>query len=213
MAILTFSREFRRAFHRIRAFVKSDVQIIAKFESGGASEATACSHFPIIPYYQKLCNFSEFNGGVGYYCGAPRSPGLSCSDWTATRDLQWTQPLPVTDSEESFNKKVWNYIPTNIKLNVESSSINKPKNVDTQKRNRKEANLNSWKVDRRKGHFYNNVWIPGDYSMKTLSTFELKQCLRNTTVFLNGDSNLRLAFEIITRRLQCQVEVPPKVGC
>ena len=216
-AQLSYNIEFIRAFHRIRNSVKSVKHLMGEFSDGKISEATLCLHFPGLPYYSKVCDLSHLNGGVAWYCGHPRTPGLTCEHWKTIRDLRFLQKLPLTKAEQEFNKISFGDIPSRIILNVQAKGN---KSGMSPRLGREDENKRSWETRAPRGYFFNRVWRPLDdvkgSSVKVqhvtgrLSTRQLQQCLANTSIFLNGDSNLRIAYFIIGKRIGCDVKPRPK---
>ena len=152
-------------------------------------------------YYVKLCNFTKYNGGAEWYCGHPRGKELSCEHWKNTIDgLYMSFRLPLTDDERHFNKESFNLLPENISLRVTGEERQRPSHVG-----RMEENIRSWSSRAPRGYFMNNTWEAMGYKIKHITKEQLNTCLKNTTVILNGDSNLRFAFKEMAARLDCEI--------
>lgn len=210
-ASLKYNVEIQRVHFLLRNVLKTTKLIGAGFESPFSSEATPCSPFPGIPGFHELCNFTSENGGLSWYCGKPRNSGLHCRHWKYNFDFPFTSPFPLTAAET-----VWAARSQLCKDDkIQSITVHvSPKTVASyQKPQPKCGSLRlekSWIGTGPRGFFKNRVWYPSECTLPVLSTGALQTCLRNTTVLMLGDSNLRLAYQILTNRLQCKPEGIPQ---
>ena len=208
-ASLSYNTELVRAHQYVRSALKSLKFISAVFQTKFASEATLCDTLPILSWYKNTCNLTEGNGGIEWYCGRPGNTKLDCSNWSYNIELDFVNPLPLTKAELELNLLVKSdenlgNLPLKININV-SKALTRNNNFKKLNNNITEINLQSWQSNAPRGHFFKESWIPRFTNDPILEDPRRIACLHNTTILLSGDSNMRLAFERLSRRVGCRI--------
>ena len=228
---LTYNRETLRAISFVKLAVRTTKFIAAGFFSDFGNAATLCATCPFVPGgYEELCDLSESNGGLPWYCGKPRNPALSCNHWTHVADIQFVQPLPLTTAEKTWMQ--WLDVPKNLRVvrnfqfqygtnsvhqGVPSVKVRPSAPAsDLQPKpfcNQRDFN-DTWVDTPPRGYWLKQVWTPHACTMPALVPSRVTSCLTDTTVLLLGDSNLRLALAILKELIDCKLdtgeEVKPK---
>ncbi|RUS83838.1 hypothetical protein EGW08_008379 [Elysia chlorotica] len=230
-ASLTYNREVLRAISFVKAAVRTTKFLAAGFFSDLGNAATLCATYPLVPGgYRDLCDLSDRNGGLPWYCGKPANPALSCNHWTHVADIQFVHPLPLTHAENVWMQ--WLDVPKNLRvvnnfqLECEPSSVwrgipsikVKPvrpvANVKSKPQCTHRSFRDTWSDSSPRGFWLKQVWTPMACTMPGLVAPRVASCLRDTTVLLLGDSNLRLALAILKDLTSCELdtagEVKPK---
>ena len=193
-ASLTYNKEYLHAYHKVHNVIKSHPPSAAVFKTSTASEATLCYPYPVLQTtYGRLCNLTYMNGGLEWYCGYPRNPTLTCKHWTMTLRVGWVGPLPFTKAESTLNSQMnkSNKLRTLlniININIESNKSYKPQVRKPQKL--KEFNTLSWREKAPRGYFMNKKWQPNNFTMPKFRRSDLQTCLKDTNVYILGDSNV-----------------------
>ena len=228
---LTYNREVLRSISFIKTAVRTTKFMAAGFFSDFGNAATLCSTYAFVPGgYEELCDLTDHNGGLPWYCGKPGNPALSCNHWTHVADIQFVQPLPLTHAEKiwmqwldvSKNLRVVDnfqlaHEPSNIQRGVPSVKVKPPPPVSKVKPKPLCVHRNlrdTWLDMSPRGFWLRQVWTPLACTMPALVATRVASCLTDTTVLLLGDSNLRLALAILKDLTSCELdtggEVKPK---
>ncbi|XP_059175210.1 NXPE family member 4-like [Physella acuta] len=213
---ISYPREFMRVvIHQIQVGV-------ARYMSGtfikeNLKEDTVCFHTPNRPGSECICNFSNF-GYENYYCGRPRHPKLTCDDWLYGDTLKEAPAHDVTAAEK--------YLLATIRGTPEQRSVShgiKVLTISTGKlpemKPCRESNKNvTWVTNTTKGFWtFGNIWNSLICKDQGAITRDLtRNCLRNTSVWIFGDSNGRLAYFSFTDIVQCvkkEGAYPDRASC
>ncbi|KAK7503115.1 hypothetical protein BaRGS_00005741 [Batillaria attramentaria] len=171
---LTYPREFLRALVELRHELHTTRWITAIFNNrNGSQERTPCLPYLPVPGFYNTCNLTSQNGDMPWYCGHPSDPVLNCSHWARTENLAFLLPLPLSDPELQLIAK-----------------------IDSPRRE-------TWELPAPTGWLRVGSWQGLTCSLPDLDVFQVRQCLRNTSMLLLGDSNARLMFSIVKSMLGC----------
>ena len=93
-------------------------------------------------------------------------------------------------------------IPVEMKIEIQPKVL-LDQTEDYYKQSRKDIRIKSWKLLGPRGHFSEKTWIPFDHniSREPIKGENLLKCLKDTSIYLNGDSNLRIFFEELYKRM------------
>ncbi|RUS84943.1 hypothetical protein EGW08_007305, partial [Elysia chlorotica] len=205
---VTFPREIRRALFYLRNVMKGMRLNVGGFVSEFASEATICSPFPISGGYPELCNLTALNYNLSWYCGRPINPVLKCHHWQLIRDLEFPNPLPVTEAEKEwfdtlvFGRKHHLRLISNpdIKLNViaDPTKVATPLGMCNVRPLRE-----TWTEPSPRGFASHGQWIPTGCTLPHVDISFINNCLSGSTLFMLGDSNLRHMLEMLAQYGLC----------
>ena len=83
-------------------------EIDAVFQKGAYTEATLChADHHWLMNYSSVCNLTQENDGMSWFCGKPTNKKLSCKDWSFTKYASKYAVLPLTKAEEQMFKYVF----------------------------------------------------------------------------------------------------------
>ncbi|XP_059144724.1 NXPE family member 2-like [Physella acuta] len=201
---IAYPREFIRTFiHQIH--IGATRFMTATFKNGNYNEDTICFQTPNIPGWECICNFSKF-GYENYYCGRPRTNHLTCDDWINGGYLSVPTPHDVTGAERSLIKSIATIpqqrtVAHNFKISTENTG-----NVFPELQPCHMSNKNvTWTTAMPKG-----IWTPGNIwkslvckDVGVINTDWTLNCLRNTSVWIFGDSNARFTYDMILALTKC----------
>ncbi|XP_060067795.1 NXPE family member 3-like [Ylistrum balloti] len=163
------------------------------------SENTQCS---VKPVYGEICNFTEENHGLHWYCGRPRDTQLTCRDWRATTGTNCNSLSPIALKLSRFHKNmILNDLPA-IRVIGDDMFVQSDKSP-CHKRPKKDT----WVEASPSGFYYNSRWRALGCSNRLdhpLSTSYVS-CLSGYHVLLIGDSNLRSWFKHIKTMLNMTI--------
>lgn len=163
------------------------------FMSKGKKEVTRCSPSEHIYGYETICNLTDSNYGMSYYCGTPSHEKLPCS--TATL-VSHKSNYPVIMKDEDlvippFIESLTDIITVNF-TNV--NRINRKRLTPCSKR----APRLSWRDPFPSGIGLNEGW---KYSYCEHKQFrnpsDIKRCLEGKKIFIQGDSTVRQYLEAL----------------
>ena len=208
-AELRYSRESLRVYYYLRHSLKTLRYVAAGYFKGLLSETTLCSPFPVIPGYTSLCNYTHADLGNSWYCGQPRKLGLTCADWNILKDMEFIDPFPINKAEMHVADVLGRppksrLIPSRILIKVEGGAQQTPA-WPCPVRNM----ADTWRLGRPRGYFLHQKWFRTDCKQTHNTPDRSRQCFRNTTLVLAGDSNLMKMFEVLASRMQCTVLMEP----
>lgn len=214
-ASIAYNSAVIRVHFFLRNIAKTVRPLGAGFVSPYDSEATLCSPFPVIQGYEvhQLCNFTDLNGGVPWYCGKPRKPQLGCRHWRYVFDTDFITPMPITEAEKTWSKCVrelrFQSIPSSLNIRVGPRGI-KPR-YPVMPRCGEQSLERSWTSSSPQGYFMNQVWYPSTCKLPMIISDKpaLDKCVRDTTFLFLGDSNLRFAFAKLTKLIKCTPDSGP----
>ncbi|GFO31560.1 neurexophilin and pc-esterase domain family, member 3 [Plakobranchus ocellatus] len=226
---LTYNREVLRAISFVKVAVRTTKFMAAGFFSEFGNTATLCSTYPYVPGgYDQLCDLSKSNGGMPWFCGKPRNSALSCNHWTHVTDIQFVQPLPLTKAEQLWMK--WLDIPKNLRLvktfkfqhdlkkfqrgipSIDVRSSPPKSNLQPKILCSERTFEDSWRDVSPRGYWLKQAWTPFACTMPLLSAPRVVSCLRDMTVLLLGDSNLRLVLAILKKMTGCVLDTGGEVN-
>ena len=71
------------------------------------------------------------------------------------------------------------------------------------KQARKNINRKSWELTGPRGYFSHKTWKQFDHEIRrdSIKGESLLQCMKDTSIYLNGDSNSRFAFHVLIKRM------------
>ena len=79
-------------------------QLNAVYTKGSAQEVTLCHPDLVwLKSYKGVCNLTEENGGIPWYCGKPQN--LTCDDWTSVEHAMM-KDFPISRVENKLFKYV-----------------------------------------------------------------------------------------------------------
>ncbi|XP_059159236.1 NXPE family member 2-like [Physella acuta] len=200
---IAYPREFiRTVIHQVH--IGATRFMAATFKKGNYSEDTICFQTPNIPSFDCICNFSKF-GYENYYCGRPRNNHLSCDDWIHGGYLDVSPPHDVTGAERSLIKSICTKPPQRtVAHNFKISTENTDSFPELPPCHTSNKNV-TWTTAMPKG-----IWTPGNVwkslvckDVGVINTNWTLKCLRNTSVWIFGDSNARFTYDMILELTKC----------
>ncbi|KAH9504898.1 hypothetical protein Btru_060960 [Bulinus truncatus] len=201
---VAYPREYIRVvIHQAHLSASRFVQ--AKFLHNNTEEVTLCWSLPNIVGRPCVCNFTHIIG-QSFYCGRPLSKRLGCENWNATFSTPLVQPHNVTDEERLLIKRtptayIMTYsIPNNIQLAV------REKGKPTHLRPCSLTNLKvTWELRSTPGGFWgpNLTWSSLQCARPEVTVDWARSCLRDTTVWVFGDSNGVRLFNAVKKYTNC----------
>ncbi|XP_076451134.1 NXPE family member 3-like [Babylonia areolata] len=208
---LQYPREFLREAVRVRMTIHTTRWIYALFEaSGSVRERTACLPSLPIPGYGTACNLTESNGGLPYFCGRPTDRRLNCSHRKYVEPLKGLSLPPLLPpAEQKLLKKIDRHpflrlIPNNITVRILSAP--KPtKGHQNLPPCWKRSPDSTWSSTAPRGWMSaDGVWHPFTCSLpRRVDDEHVRKCLRHTSIFLVGDSNMRYWWYELRSHLNC----------
>ncbi|ESP01003.1 hypothetical protein LOTGIDRAFT_172839 [Lottia gigantea] len=183
---------------------KSLYYYLGYFEKGNVKELTMCSAFSQIPGYDVVCNFTAINFNHQFYCGCPQQQSLTCSHFVSLSDLDYTY-IALTKAEFSYFNRDVTFRPfkSKTKLKVFKGNNNPRANL----RNCSELPVReTWDIKTPPGYYSGRELKPLKCENR-LNDDSINQCLRNTTLFLYGDSTIRSWYSVLLKRYKCTIKV------
>ena len=178
----------------IRAYFQRDL---------GVEEYTACSPDSFISGYTDLCNMTELNGNMSWFCVRPTDPRLQCTDVRSFRmgplsiATDKTPKKVIKPTMEKFTHKHVVKLEGFGQVKKDSSSIHLPFCSQRQL-------LDTWQeaLTRPSGYWWGGRWhfanchpnIPHDMD-------KYRQCLRGKTIYFFGDSTVRQYMQYLCEHL------------
>ncbi|XP_045215032.2 NXPE family member 3-like [Mercenaria mercenaria] len=106
---LAHTRETITAYYRIRTQLLATESIIGLFTNSKYREETIChpnnEHLRKHTNYTELCNMTNINSGMPFYCGKPRSELLLCRHWQFVRWPKQRPEIKTTECEDTLLKR------------------------------------------------------------------------------------------------------------
>ncbi|XP_059175213.1 NXPE family member 4-like [Physella acuta] len=213
---ISYPREFIRiVIHQIHLGVSR--YMAADFLKGGIRERTICFHTPNIPGWECICNFSKI-GYENFYCGRPRNPQLNCGDWLNEYSLNLAPPHDVTEAESSLVASI-SGTPAQREVSQDIQIVTENKGKLPQLQPCRKSNKRiTWARDNPKG-----FWTSGNNwnslickEQGTITSAWARNCLRNTSVWIFGDSNAGRSYTMLVGIVACDPmvgEYPEKSVC
>ncbi|ESP01000.1 hypothetical protein LOTGIDRAFT_172836 [Lottia gigantea] len=173
------------------------------FNKDNVKELTMCSVFAQIPGYDVVCNFTAINYNHPFYCGCPLQHSLTCSHFVSLYDLDYTEIALNRAQAKYFNRDV-TFRPFTSRIKLKILKGNNPR-----------ANLRNcsglpvretWDIKTPPGYYSGRELKPLKCENR-LNDDSINQCLRNTTLFLYGDSTIRSWYSVLLKRYKCTIKV------
>ncbi|GFO31152.1 nxpe family member 2 [Plakobranchus ocellatus] len=220
---IRYPREFlRMAVETVRRGLSRFVG--ARFESEGAVEEVPCLPTPNIPGRPCICNLTTANGGSPFYCARPLDRRLSCEDWTLSGSLTAITPgLMVKAAGDFAMKRAESQVHTEhlvfvtnpryeLEEQIIKSSDNSSSNFTENENKLPQTFVSSpekpcvetspkvtWKTKLPTGYWRDErkTWESLLCREPPLTTPWMRACLRNSHVWVIGDSNgIRLYYHV-----------------
>ncbi|KAK7480114.1 hypothetical protein BaRGS_00028674, partial [Batillaria attramentaria] len=206
---LTYAREFLRILVELRHTVHSMRWITGIFQNGrGATETTVClPSFPV-PGFSSTCNLTSRNADIPWYCGRPTDTRLSCKDWTETGNFDYTPinmlPYPAFQLVAKVDS------PPYLKEIPHKETIQTYRALTRQLPDALPACWSrppreTWESPTPLGWFHEGSWRPNTCSLPELTRKRARTCMRNTTLLLLGDCNMRQWWKKVRAFLNCSM--------
>ncbi|XP_070209468.1 NXPE family member 2-like isoform X2 [Littorina saxatilis] len=203
---LTYPREFLREAARWRLTVHATFWQGMQFSNdNGVTETTACFPSHPVPGYASVCNMTSDNGGLPYYCGLPTDSRLACSHKQSARGL-YHVPWVASDShikqllDKIDTKPYRRLIPNQISIPTRARGSPGQRTLPPC---RSLPSRRSWDLNSPRGWMDNGKWRPLFCSIRDFQPDDVEQCLTNHTLYLLGDSNMRVWWEAMKNMLTC----------
>ncbi|XP_033743900.1 NXPE family member 3-like [Pecten maximus] len=170
--------------------------MVAGFKNNNIIERTPCSVKPNVFGLTNMCNFTEENYGLHWFCGKPRNPKLKCQDWKFTKGHR-TDHLSKTERHIArVHKHMLLQKSPTITITGGTDYVPSP-DLPCYKRPIKET----WLEESPVGFYYKGKWHQrGCKNTFIPSKISYETCLRDQYLFLIGDSNIRSWFDHIMRK-------------
>ncbi|XP_060568626.1 NXPE family member 3-like [Ruditapes philippinarum] len=206
---IAYTREAITAMYRLHLTQISLKLILTKFQTGNIQEDVIChpdENLTAYTKYKDVCNFTQLNSGMPWYCGKPHNPKLSCSHWTKVRHVLPTWPKSISKCEKELlafraHKDLFKKIKV---LVTKPAQLKNKKSVAFLQSTTSCQIYNTSKLWFRKtttGYFFKGQW-----KMQHCKGFHrayFDNCLRNRKLYLIGDSTTRQWYEDILKRYNC----------
>lgn len=173
--------------------LRKPVNLVMTFKSRGIEEVTRCSPSEHIYGYEKMCNLTDSNYGMSFYCGAPTQKKLTCSSATL---LSHKSGYPVIMKGEDlvippFIESLTDIITVNF---TNANRINRKLLTPCSKR----APKLSWRDPFPSGIGLNEGWKCSYCEHKQFRTpSDIRRCLLGKRIFIQGDSTVRQYLETL----------------
>ncbi|XP_076450891.1 NXPE family member 1-like isoform X2 [Babylonia areolata] len=206
---LAFPRESFSEAIRAVLTTQTIMWIAAKYQYGSAKELTGClPSFPI-PGYRDVCNLTQFNGGLPYYCGRPTDKRLKCGHRKYLFKMGSLKRFPISSPGLQLLKKV-NRSPSQRQIHNNVTIKILPANKTAKGHQDlipcwKRSPESTWNSTAPRGWMSaDHVWHPFTCSLpRQIEHGHVQQCLRNTSMFFVGDSNMRYWWYGVLQHLSC----------
>ncbi|XP_045165760.2 NXPE family member 1-like [Mercenaria mercenaria] len=206
--VLAYARETITTNYRIRTQVLATRNLYGMFKSRTFSEETTChpNHTYLLKHinYSELCNMTYMNSGMPLYCGKPKDEHLLCQDWQLVRTHEPYPKLQVTECEQTLLESGQHALKQTLKVTVHNNNGNNPVTfIEKPTLPCSMYNISLlWRSRGLTGYFHNGKWI-----LRNCLGFQQNlptTCLKNTRLYLIGDSTIRDWYTAIIRRFKCQ---------
>ncbi|XP_053386230.1 NXPE family member 4-like [Mercenaria mercenaria] len=206
---LAYTREAITAIYRIRTQVLSTRYIGLKFRSGSYEETTIChpnaTHLLKLTNYTDVCDMTEVNFGMSFYCGKPQNKHLQCQDMQLVEAVNIPAPeLQFTGCENILLERGQQTLKQNLAVNVRNKNGDSPHSI-IEKPSIPCAKYNItllWLSREPTGFFYDGKW-----NLRNCLGFQqnyYQTCLKNRRLYVFGDSTSRAWYKTILKRFQCR---------
>ncbi|XP_033751063.1 NXPE family member 1-like [Pecten maximus] len=169
----------------------------AGFKNDETAEQTACSVKPNVFGSKDVCNFTEENYGLHWFCAKPKIRTLNCKDWKFTKGHRTDH---LSNSERTIARVHKHMmLKQSPAITVTGAEDFVPsRDVPCYKR----PNIETWNEESPVGFYYNGKWHQrGCKNTFTPSKISYEKCLRDQYLFLIGDSNIRSWFDHIQKMI------------
>lgn len=159
--------------------------IRASFITNSEREMTECNTNNFIYGNNKICNFTTMNGGMSWFCGHPKSKHLQCRDLNSFSNGRF---ITHTASPTDIIQGPWyGMFKTRMSVNITVESTAN-KRIYCKIRNP----IKSWTESMPTGFWMRGTWrMTNCYSSLNHTAPEYRQCLKNKTLIMLGDSTVR----------------------
>lgn len=177
------------------------VGIKASFISGDATEETLCGTEPKVYGYKSACNLTILNDGNSWYCGKPLKTGLYCSNISTFRQMH-----QLADRRELISKQdpdEWQHASGYGEVDKTVSVMSKKMDIPRHAVACHVAEKNSsWTYSTPSGYHFNNIYhmLHCRHTIK-LNPSGYRNCLRNKTLVLMGDSTVRQYVDYLVQKV------------
>ena len=165
------------------------VGIMGEFQNQSVKAITRCGNEPNLFGYQEICNFTRRNDDSPWYCGAPKTNKLKCSDIYDFIGKDFNKKEFVAASLQTEDIKLYGHGELKHKATAQINIRTDVKEAGPCHHTPKET---SWVYNAPSGLYLNKIWH--SLYCKHSITFEsqtYRKCLQNKTFVLFGDSTTR----------------------
>ncbi|XP_070189113.1 NXPE family member 3-like [Littorina saxatilis] len=216
-AAMVRSREFRRVMLNLKRTMKMTNQNVAAFVSNKTEQVTLCSFVPIIPGFPEVCNLTDANSGLPWYCGKPNKTKLDCGHWAWSSHTSFPRRYPASKEDNMLlqrcasSSKALQLGLLRRHLNLTSVKGKEPTEI-ANKSCVPGLARDSWTDQSPRGFWDNQEWhsLVG-CPLPRLNGTRVKKCFQDTHVIFLGDSNARAVFQVLTKVLAgCKPRPDPR---
>ncbi|XP_076455699.1 NXPE family member 4-like [Babylonia areolata] len=206
---LAYPRELLREAARVRLSVHSTIVLGARYQTSSAKEVTACLPSSPIPGYGAVCNLTTFNGGLPYFCGRPTDKRLTCGHRKEITKLAVLKSFPLLPQARQMLRKILRGpFPTVIPNSIAIEILPAPESAERHQDLPpcwKRSPESTWTSTAPRGWMSaDGVWRSFTCSLpRRVEHDHVRKCLRNTSLYFVGDSNLRTWWYELQRHLKC----------
>ncbi|OWF47045.1 NXPE family member 4-like isoform X2 [Mizuhopecten yessoensis] len=167
--------------------------MVAGFNKNNIQERTPCSVKPNVFGLADMCNFTEENYGLHWFCGKPKNSNLTCQDWKFTKGHRTDHLSQPQRTIARLHKHMLLKKSPAITIKGDGDYV-LPPDLPCNKRPNKET----WYEESPVGFYYKNKWHNRGCDITFVpSKVSYEKCLRDQYLFLIGDSNIRSWFDHI----------------
>ncbi|XP_060083110.1 NXPE family member 4-like [Ylistrum balloti] len=175
--------------------------MVAGFTKDNVVERTPCSVKPDVLGLTDMCNFTNDNYGLHWFCGKPSNPSLNCKDWKFTKGHRTDHLTKPERKIARIHKHMHLQKSPEITIAGSADFVQSP-DLPCYKRPSKET----WLEESPVGFYYHGKWHQRGCTNTFIPTkISYENCLRNQYLFLIGDSNIRSWFDHIKVRVNMKI--------
>ncbi|KAK6166336.1 hypothetical protein SNE40_023057 [Patella caerulea] len=171
------------------------------YQKGDFKQSTLCSSRPNIPGYHVTCNMTFENGYDEWYCGAPPSTNLTCKDIVEIQDYHLID-LAIRKTEGYLMRSGDTFrVFAEVKVVAKGTENNERHLLPVCHRLPKSK---TWDMSLPTGYVSKGKYFP-TYCQINRTDADIKNCLKNTTLILTGDSTTKSWFKRMVEFTECNL--------